>query len=94
MKSLEIKYDDGKFTHLIVDGLKVDGLTEFKFSHVVGEELPTLSITTQISGKLTLSPEVSVAFDMQGDHETMEERIKEAAKYGPNRTLLELGSGS
>ncbi|HCL6313906.1 hypothetical protein RRL14_10240 [Citrobacter freundii] len=94
MKSLEIKYDDGKFTHLIVDGLKVDGLTAFKFSHVVGEELPTLSITTQISGKLTLSPEVSVAFDMQGDHETMEERIKEATKYGPNRTLLELGTGS
>ncbi|WP_049003092.1 hypothetical protein [Citrobacter freundii] len=93
MKSLEIKYDDGKFTHLIVDGLKIDGLTAFKFSHVVGEELPTLSITTQISGKLTLSPEVSVAFDMQGDHETMEERIKEAAKYGPIRTLLVSGTG-
>ncbi|EIJ9842371.1 hypothetical protein LJS05_001899 [Salmonella enterica] len=93
MKSLEIKYDDGKFTHLIVDGLKVDGLTAFKFSHVVGEELPTLSITTQISGKLTLSPEVSVAFDVQGDHETMEERIKAADKYGLNRTFLELGTG-
>ncbi|MCZ7839694.1 hypothetical protein LRB91_12810 [Leclercia adecarboxylata] len=60
MKSLEIKYDDGKLTHLIVDGLKVDGLTAIKFSHAVGEELPTLSITTHITGNLTLLTDYAI----------------------------------
>lgn len=93
MKSLEIKYEDGKFTHLIVDGLNIDGLTAINFSHVVGEELLTLSITTQITGNLTLSPEVSIDLDVDADHETLEARIREAAKYGANRGFCEVGKG-
>lgn len=78
MKSLEIKYEDGKFTHLIVDGIKVDGLTAINFSHAVREELPTLSITTQITGKLTITPDF--AMNAEGDPDALAKRIKEVVE--------------
>jgi len=91
MKSLEIKYEDGKLTHLIIDGLKVEGLTAISFTHAVGEELPTLSITSHITGNLTLSPDFAV--NAEGDPDALAERIKEAVKAGANAGFLEVAKG-
>ncbi|MHA1056552.1 hypothetical protein [Enterobacter mori] len=91
MNSLEIKYEDGKFTHLIVDGLKVDGLTAINLSHAVGEELPTLSITTQITEKLTLSPNFYINAESEPDE--LAERIREAVKAGANSGIREVTKG-
>lgn len=91
MKSLEIKYEDGRFTHLIVDGLKVDGLTAINLSHAVGEELPTLSITTHITGNLTLSPDFYINAESEPDELT--ERIREAVKAGANSGIRKVAEG-
>jgi len=91
MKSLEIKYEDGKFTHLIIDGLKVDGVTAINFNHAVGEELPTLSITTRITGNLTLLTDYAI--NAEGDPDALAERIKEAVKAGANAGIREVAKG-
>ncbi|MGL5599480.1 MAG: hypothetical protein ACRDD5_01090 [Silvania sp.] len=91
MKSLEIKYEDGKFTHLIIDGLKVDELTAISFNHAVGEELPTLSITSHITGNLTLSPDI--AMNAEGDPDALAERLREAVKAGANAGIREVAKG-
>ena len=91
MKSLEIKYEDGKFTHLIIDGLKVDGLTAINFSHAVGEELPTLSITSHITGNLTLSTDFAI--NAEGDPDVLAERLREAVKAGANAGIREVAKG-
>lgn len=91
MKSLEIKYEDGKFTHLIVDGLKVDGLTAINFNHAVGEDVPTLSITTHITGNLTLSPDFYINAECEPDD--LAERIRDAVKDGANSGFREVAKG-
>ncbi|XUA20706.1 hypothetical protein ACQVA2_08090 [Citrobacter sp. OP27] len=88
MKNLEIKYEDGKFTHLIVDGLKLDGLTAISFNHVVGEEFPTLSITTLIKEKLTIPPDFAI--NAEGDPDGLAERIREAVNCGAERGIREV----
>lgn len=87
MKSLEIKYEDGKYVHLIVDGVLVEGLTAISFSHAVGEDLPTLSVTTQITGKMMLSPSPEVAINLSGDPEILKKRIKEVADVSSGKVI-------
>lgn len=79
MKSLEIKYEDGKYVHLMVDGIMVEGLTAISFNHVVGEGFPTLSVTTQITGKMMLAPSPEVAINISHEPEQIKKIIKEVA---------------
>ncbi|MFU1850858.1 hypothetical protein [Citrobacter portucalensis] len=87
MKSLEIKYEDGKYVHLIVDGILVEGLTSVSFKHSVGEDLPTLSVTTQITGKMTLSLSPEVAINLSGDPELLKKKIKEVVEANSGKVM-------
>lgn len=87
MKSLEIKYEEGKYVHLIVDGVLVEGLTSISFNHAVGEGLPTLSVTTQITGKMTLSPSPEVAINLSGDPELLKKKIKEVVEASSGKIM-------
>ena len=87
MKNLEIKYEEGKYVHLIVDGVLVDGLTSISFNHAVGEGLPTLSVTTQITGKTTLSHYPEVAINLSGDPELLKKKIKEAVEGNSGKIM-------
>jgi len=48
MKDLSIVYRDGKFVHVVVDGVEMNQITAIQFSHQAGETLPTLSISGHI----------------------------------------------
>ncbi|KLG24003.1 hypothetical protein YA50_14010 [Enterobacter kobei] len=87
MKSLEIKYEDGKYVHLIVDGVMVEGLTAISFNHTVGENLPTLSVTTQITGKMMLSPSPEIAINLSGDPELLKKKIKESVEANSGKIM-------
>lgn len=52
MKDLSIVYRDGKFVHVVVDGVEMNQITAIQFSHQVGETVPTLSL----SGHLISGP--------------------------------------
>lgn len=52
MKDLSIVYRDGKFVHVVVDGVEMNQITAIQFSHQVGEAVPTLSL----SGHLISGP--------------------------------------
>jgi len=90
MKSLEIKYEDGKFVHLIVDGVLVEGLTAISFSHVVGENLPTLSVTTQMTGKIMLSPSPEVAINLSGNPELLKNKIQEVVEANSGKIMRDI----
>ncbi|HGA2239977.1 TPA: hypothetical protein ACIRVD_001586 [Enterobacter roggenkampii] len=53
MKDLSIEYRDGKFVQLVIDGVVMKGVTSIEFSHSVGQDVPTLSV----SGHLWPEPE-------------------------------------
>lgn len=55
MKDLSIVYRDGKFVHVVLDGVEMNQITAIQFSHQVGETVPTLSI----SGHLISGPSKS-----------------------------------
>ncbi|WP_289394987.1 hypothetical protein [Pantoea stewartii] len=55
MKDLKIEYRDGKFVHVVVDGVEMNHITAIQFSHEVGETLPTLSL----SGHMMSGPDKS-----------------------------------
>jgi len=53
MKNLSIEYRDGKFIQLVIDGVVMKDVTSIEFSHKVGQDVPTLSV----SGHLWPEPE-------------------------------------
>lgn len=48
MKDLIIEYRDGKFVQLVVDGVEMKRITSIQFSHAVGENLPTLTLSGHV----------------------------------------------
>jgi len=55
MKDLSIVYRDGKFVHVVVDGVEMNQLTAIEFSHQVGETVPTLSLSGHLISGLSKS---------------------------------------
>lgn len=55
MKDLSIEYRDGKFVQLVIDGVVMKRVTSIEFSHSVGQDVPTLSV----SGHLCPEPDKS-----------------------------------
>ncbi|MBE5251739.1 serine acetyltransferase [Mixta mediterraneensis] len=55
MKDLKIEYRDGRLVELRVDGVLVNGVTAMHFSHVVGDTVPRLTLTTGLTGTESLS---------------------------------------
>ncbi|EPT7056351.1 hypothetical protein ACVR2G_004312 [Cronobacter sakazakii] len=45
MKDFIIEYRDGKLVQLAIDGVKMTRVTSIQFSHTVGEDVPTLTIS-------------------------------------------------
>ncbi|MEZ2378902.1 hypothetical protein [Enterobacter sp. RCC_40] len=45
MKDLIIEYRDGKFVQLTIDGIEMKRVTSIQFSHTVGENVPTLTVS-------------------------------------------------
>jgi hypothetical protein len=59
MKELDIKYRDGRFAGLCIDGVQVEGISQMSFTHNVGEEPATLSLTLAVTGRECLiAPDV------------------------------------
>ncbi|WP_455852700.1 serine acetyltransferase [Pantoea endophytica] len=54
MKDFKIEYRDGKLLECRVDGVLVECLSSLHLIHE-GRELPTLTITTHVSSKETLT---------------------------------------
>lgn len=48
MKDLSIEYRNGKFVRLVIDGVEMNGVTSIQFSHAVGQEVPTVSISGHV----------------------------------------------
>jgi len=48
MKDLSIEYHDGKFVRLVIDGVEMKRITSIQFSHTVGEDVPTLTVSGHI----------------------------------------------
>lgn len=48
MKDLIIEYRDGKFVQLVVDGVEMKRITSIQFSHAVGENVPTLTLSGHV----------------------------------------------
>lgn len=55
MKDLSIVYRDGKFVHVVVDGVEMNQITAIQFSHQVGETVPTLSLSGHLISGLSQS---------------------------------------
>ncbi|AQT89652.1 hypothetical protein [Enterobacter roggenkampii] len=56
MKDLSIEYRDGKFVRLVIDGVEMKDVTSIQFSHAVGQEVPTVTVSGHVvsgSGKGT-----------------------------------------
>ena len=45
MKDLIIEYRDGKFVQLAIDGVEMKNVTSIQFSHAVGQEVPTATVS-------------------------------------------------
>lgn len=45
MKDFIIEYRDGKLVQLAIDGVKMTRVTSINFSHAVGEDVPTLTVS-------------------------------------------------
>lgn len=48
MKDLSIEYRDGKFVRLVIDGVEMKRVTSIQFSHTVGENIPTLTVSGHV----------------------------------------------
>ncbi|HGV4075014.1 TPA: hypothetical protein ACNHAC_004357 [Enterobacter kobei] len=48
MKDLSIEYRDGKFVRLVIDGMEMKRVTSIQFSHTVGENVPTLTVSGHV----------------------------------------------
>ncbi|MCO5984181.1 hypothetical protein [Enterobacter hormaechei] len=48
MKDLSIEYRDGKFVRLAIDGVEMKDVTSIQFSHAVGQEVPTVTISGHV----------------------------------------------
>ena len=48
MKDLSIEYRDGKFVHLVIDGVVMKRVTSIEFSHSVGQDVPTLTVSGHV----------------------------------------------
>ena len=48
MKDLSIEYRDGKFVRLVIDGVEMKDVTSIQFSHAVGQEMPTVTISGHV----------------------------------------------
>ena len=51
MKDLNIEYRDGKFVRLAIDGVEMKSVTSIQFSHTVGENVPTLTVSGHVSSE-------------------------------------------
>lgn len=49
MKDLSIEYRDGKFVRLAIDGVEMKDVTSIQFSHAVGQEVPTVTVSGMLS---------------------------------------------
>ncbi|AKL00454.1 hypothetical protein AI2694V1_1738 [Enterobacter cloacae] len=66
MKDLSIEYRGGKFVQLVIDGVVMKGVTSIEFSHSVGQDVPTLSV----SGHLWPEPEKTAPVLQQVDKDS------------------------
>ena len=48
MKDLSIEYRDGKFVRLVIDGVEMKNVTSIQFSHAVGQEVPTVTVSGHV----------------------------------------------
>lgn len=48
MKDLIIEYRDGKFVQLAIDGVEMKNVTSIQFSHAVGQEVPTVTVSGHV----------------------------------------------
>lgn len=48
MKDLSIEYRDGKFVSLVIDGVEMKEVTSIQFSHAVGQDVPTVTISGHV----------------------------------------------
>lgn len=48
MKDLSIEYRNGKFVRLVIDGVEMKDVTSIKFSHAVGQEVPTVTVSGHV----------------------------------------------
>ncbi|MFS9773701.1 hypothetical protein U0Y97_23175 [Enterobacter chuandaensis] len=48
MKDLSIEYLDGKFVRLVIDGVEMKNVTSIQFSHAVGQEVPTVTVSGHV----------------------------------------------
>ncbi|MEA5226143.1 hypothetical protein VB296_25310 [Enterobacter cloacae] len=48
MKDLSIEYRNGKFVRLVIDGVEMKDVTSIQFSHAVGLEVPTVTISGHV----------------------------------------------
>ena len=48
MKDLSIEYRDGKFVSLVIDGVEMKEVTSIQFSHAVGQDVPTMTISGHV----------------------------------------------
>jgi phage terminase large subunit-like protein len=48
MKDLSIEYRDGKFVRLVIDGVEMKDVTSIRFSHAVGQEVPTVTVSGHV----------------------------------------------
>lgn len=48
MKDLSIEYRDGKFVHLVIDGVVMKRVTSIEFSHSAGQDVPTLTVSGHV----------------------------------------------
>jgi hypothetical protein len=48
MKNLSIEYRNGKFVRLVIDGVEMKDVTSIQFSHAVGQEMPTVTISGHV----------------------------------------------
>ena len=48
MKDLSIEYRNGKFVRLVIDGVEMKNVTSIQFSHAVGQEVPTVTVSGHV----------------------------------------------
>lgn len=56
MKDLKIEYRDGKLVEFSIDGIQLNSVTAISFSHEVGENIPTVSLSIPIGVGKSLVP--------------------------------------
>ena len=48
MKDLSIEYRDGKLVRLVINGVEMKNVTSIQFSHAVGQEVPTVTVSGHV----------------------------------------------